>query len=126
MKKYYIQREASGYVGNCLLWWKHNNCGYTCDLSEAKVFDENDPRFIDAMTSSKYRAWEKGYVDEVATIHVECENLDWIKSFGGNEMKDLKQCPCPKCFKCSCGDKDCVNSEDVICDCDKTTNERTK
>lgn len=32
-------------------------------------------------------------------------------------MKELKECPCPKCFKCSCGDKDCTNNEDGICSC---------
>lgn len=29
----------------------------------------------------------------------------------------MKYCPCPKCFKCSCGDPDCVNAEDGICEC---------
>jgi len=85
--KYYIQREASGYVGNCLLWWKHNDCGYTCDLSEAKVFDEDDPRFISAMESEKYRAWEKEHVDKSETLHVNHQKLNWNNSFGGGIEK---------------------------------------
>lgn len=30
---YYIQNN--GFVGNCLLWWRKNNAGYTCNIDEA-------------------------------------------------------------------------------------------
>jgi len=33
--QYYLEREQSGYVGNCLLWWRSGHCGYTCDLADA-------------------------------------------------------------------------------------------
>lgn len=32
-RKYFIQHR--GYVGNCLLWWGPDRCGYTCDLNKA-------------------------------------------------------------------------------------------
>ena len=42
----YLERQASGYVGNCLLWWKKGTRGYTCDLHEAEVFDSEDLVFL--------------------------------------------------------------------------------
>ena len=85
MQQYYIQREASGYVGNCLLWWRKGHGGYTCDISDAQVFDDNDPKFLSAMNDSKYRAWKKESVDSAASLHVDHQKLNWRDSFGGGK-----------------------------------------
>jgi hypothetical protein len=78
--KYYIQRHASGYVGNCLLWWRKGGHGYTCDLDDAEVFESESEAFKSASKDkSKYTAWEKHYVDSVAQRHAVCESLDFKK-----------------------------------------------
>ena len=33
--------------------------------------------------------------------------------------KVLKNRPCPKCFECSCGDKNCVNNQGGVRTCDR-------
>lgn len=37
---YYIQNK--GYVGNCLLFWRPNRDGYTCDLDEAGKYSKEE------------------------------------------------------------------------------------
>ena len=83
MRQFYIQRHQSGYVGNCLLWWAKGHNGYTCNINEAHVFDEDDPQFISAMRSQdKYHAWEKSYIDDRTTVMVDHQSLEhdaWTK-----------------------------------------------
>lgn len=75
--KYYIQRHASGLVGNCMLWWRNNGCGYTCDLSEAEVFDGANEHFKRIVSdSSKYTAWEQEYTDACARRHVDIQGVN--------------------------------------------------
>ena len=38
--KYYLQNRERGYVGNCILWWRVNDTGYTTELGEAEVFTD--------------------------------------------------------------------------------------
>ena len=76
--KYYIQRHASGYVGNCLLWWRKGGHGYTCDLNDAEIFDGDDDSFKDiADNNSKYTAWEKEYIDSSVERHISSESVDF-------------------------------------------------
>jgi len=44
-------------------------------LKDAQIFEEDDPKFLSAMDSGKYRAWEKKYIDRMATLHVDSEKL---------------------------------------------------
>lgn len=76
--KYYIQRHASGFVGNCLLWWRKGGSGYTCDLDDAEVFDEDDVKFQVTMRDGRYKytAWEKDYIDAHAKRHVDHQYVD--------------------------------------------------
>jgi hypothetical protein len=73
--RYYVERRESGYVGNCLLWWRKNGAGYGCDLREAEVFDDSDPQFQGILRDKKYRVWEKDYVDGCACLHVDHQRL---------------------------------------------------
>jgi len=43
---YYIWAKNKGYVGNCVLFWGKNRSGYTCDLSKAGKYTEEDAKDI--------------------------------------------------------------------------------
>jgi hypothetical protein len=78
--EYYIQRHASGYVGDCLIWWRKGGHGYTCDIDDAEIFEDNDDQFKSVVKDvSKYTAWEKDYIDSVVLKHVSSENVDFTK-----------------------------------------------
>ena len=89
--KYYMERAASGCVGNCLLFWKEGNNGYTCDIKEAKVWDSEDPRFISAMTGSKkYRAWPVEHINARIVHHVDHQTLDLDEGKTGDSFGEGK------------------------------------
>lgn len=72
--KYYIQRAASGCVGNCLLWWRKGGDGYTLDVDDAQVFDRAAANEL-VRDDKKYVAWEKDYIDCAAGRHVDHQNV---------------------------------------------------
>lgn len=76
MQYYYVERKASGYVGNCLLWWRKGGQGYTCNIDDAEVFTENNPYFASIAKDGKYRVWEKEYIDSVTVRHVDHQHLN--------------------------------------------------
>jgi len=85
-KLYYVERSASGYVGNCLLFWRKGGKGYGCDLKEAEVFTVDDLRSISR--DGKYRVWPKEYIDARATFTVDHQYLELNE---GIKDADLEQ-----------------------------------
>ena len=85
--KYYVERMASGYVGNCLIWWRKGGHGYGCDLNEAEVFDGDSDKFKDLMKSDKYRAWPKEHVDESTSVHVDMQRLNFDTAVTQEDME---------------------------------------
>ena len=75
-KTFYVERQASGYVGNCLYWWAKDGKGYTCDLDKAHVFLGTDPVFQDIARDPKYRVWDKEYIDSCASTHVDHQRIN--------------------------------------------------
>lgn len=68
-QKYYIHDRTRGFVGNSMMWWRKNHCGYTCNIDDAHVFTREEAlqRIRDADDLSAYT------VDSVrayAEIHV--------------------------------------------------------
>lgn len=43
--RYYIQDKRS-FVGNCVMWWRKNNRGYTTNLLDAEIYTEEEAREI--------------------------------------------------------------------------------
>jgi hypothetical protein len=78
--KYYVERAESGFIGNCLLFWRKGGHGYSCDLAEAEVFDDADPSFINITNERKYRVWEKDYIDACAILHVDSGKLNFNRA----------------------------------------------
>ena len=68
---YYVQNFSQGMVGNSMLWWKHDNCGYVCDVRKAKKFTKEE---IDNMTSvidGDKKAWPVEMIDDLIQHHVD-------------------------------------------------------
>ncbi len=76
MKMFYVERSASGKVGNCLLWWRTGGNGYTCDIADAEKFSQDDPHLAEILRSSKYTVWPAEYIDDRTTLHVDHQKLD--------------------------------------------------
>lgn len=78
-KKYYV---SSGFAGNCLIFWKKGGHGYSCNLSEAEVFNGDDKSLISIVNEKerygikKYRTWDKEYIDKNVVVHVDSEMID--------------------------------------------------
>ncbi len=68
---YYIQNV--GYVGNCLLWWRPNGNGYTCDLDDAWRVTKEKADDICRTRRGQDIAWPVSAVDSAANRHLDCE-----------------------------------------------------
>lgn len=66
--KYYIRNL--GYVGNCLLWWRKESSGYTCDLREAGQFTEGEALGIIRVRNGEDIAYPVSEIDSRAQLHV--------------------------------------------------------
>lgn len=38
----YLIQDSRSYVGNCVLWWGPNRCGYTTDITEAGLYSKEE------------------------------------------------------------------------------------
>ena len=74
--EYYIQQKSRGYVGNSMLWWRHNNCGYVCDIREAKVWTEEEAKHHVEMAAGDLVAWPKPYIDERIKHHIDMQTVE--------------------------------------------------
>ena len=77
MTYYYIR--AYGPVGNTVLWWRSGGHGYTTDLKDAGIFDENF-----ALNQQKERpdideAWPVEQVVPLAKLQVDIQDLRALK-----------------------------------------------
>ena len=78
-RKYYIQRHASGFVGNSLVWWALYDIGYTCDLKKAKVWSEKKSAdLIRRDGGVKYTRWPKDKIDQIIQHHVDMQDVHRI------------------------------------------------
>ena len=64
MTLYYVQ-DTRQFVGNSMLWWRHNGEGYTTDLSQAGQYESKPSnRATDVL-------WPVDYIESIATLHVD-------------------------------------------------------
>jgi len=70
MCKYVLDVQLN-VVGNCLLFYRQNGHGYTCDLDEAHEFTKQEAKEYVAMAHGKYRMWRKDALVKVARRHVD-------------------------------------------------------
>ena len=73
--EFYIQ-DTRSYVGNSMLWWKHDDCGYVCDIQEAKVFTAEASKKICDRPHTNKRRWPKPYIDMRIQHHIDMQDCD--------------------------------------------------
>jgi hypothetical protein len=71
---YYIQSTKKGFVGNNVVWWGKNCCGYTCHLDNAGKYTYNQAIEIcgDEKESKMHKIEE---VENIATLQVDTQLL---------------------------------------------------
>ena len=77
---YYLQ---AGYVGNAILWWGQNHCGYTTDLAKAGKYTKAQCKQVTRLAGRTERAWPVEYVDkhlQAKIVVVDSQYLDVKKS----------------------------------------------
>ncbi len=70
-KLFYIQ-DARQYVGNSVLWWRHEGQGYTTDMDQAGLFTEERVRALPRKTDVP---WPKEVVNAIVSRHVDMQKL---------------------------------------------------
>lgn len=71
-ESFYVQ-DTRNYVGNSILWWRHEGQGYTTDLAEAMIVDKN---WVGRPTD---KLWEINSIDAIATKQVDMQKLRSLK-----------------------------------------------
>ena len=77
---YYIQNVDRGFVGNCPLWWRQGDHGYTCDLSEAGKYDEKQMQH--RTHGNTDRAFTVEYIDKISRPMVDMQMMDAAEAVG--------------------------------------------
>lgn len=103
MTKLYYLQESTSTVGNSLLFWAKDDCGYTTDLDKAQVYTEEQ-----AMSRHKNREtdipWLKEYIDKHIQKSVNCQHVDISKSLKLSGITLIKPKPPKKpIYRCTCG-----------------------
>lgn len=79
--KFYIQ-NTRGYVGNSMLWWKHDNCGYVCDIREAKVFTKIEAEKL-CKRGVYLKVWPKEFIDARISHHIDIQDMSVVEDGDG-------------------------------------------
>jgi hypothetical protein len=69
-KKFYIQDRRS-FVGNSVVWWRPNGKGYTVDLRDAGVYDEDE---IKGLRSTDI-PWLVEEINRLVQHHIDMQDL---------------------------------------------------
>jgi hypothetical protein len=72
--KYYYVQDNRSYVGNAVLWWAKNGCGYVTDLFKAHKYNwdelqEFNPRDTDII-------WEATHIEKAIRQYVDVQYLN--------------------------------------------------
>ena len=72
--RFYLQ-ESSTYLGNDMVWWRQNGCGYTADLRLAHVFTMDESQRQHKCRGSDI-PWPKAYIDKHTRTAVNTHYID--------------------------------------------------
>lgn len=76
-RKYFVQ-DTRGYVGNSVVWWRPNGRGYTVDIRDAGIYDDDEVR---GMRDTDV-AWPVEDVLRLVQHHVDVQDLRGLKKSG--------------------------------------------
>lgn len=100
MEQFYLQ-DSRGYVGNDVLWWALDGCGYTTDLKKAHVFTKDE-----AVRQHECREtdipWPKDYIDARSRPAVDMQYIRRDEALAGTGIV-LRKPEKPKKRRCQCG-----------------------
>lgn len=68
---YYVQNKRQ-FVGNSVMWWRTNGCGYTCEIDDAGIYRG------DALPGSEDHGevyWPVDVVRRCTVVHVDAQRL---------------------------------------------------
>lgn len=71
--KYYLQNVSAGFCGNAPFWWAKDDCGYTVDIDNAKLFTKEEAESIIKSTKSSHRWMMWG---EQSVLDAVCRTVD--------------------------------------------------
>ena len=77
---YYVQDPRS-YVGNSMLWWKHDNRGYTCEIRKARVFTETEIKDMDSIQFGEKVAYPKHLIDGRIQHHIDMQSCQPVDAY---------------------------------------------
>ena len=85
---FYVQNVSQGFVGNSMLWWKLYNCGYTCDIRNAREFTKAEIDKMYSIEEGTKRAWPVEYIDERIQHHIDMQDVDHENAMEGIQDAD--------------------------------------
>ncbi|KKK75497.1 hypothetical protein LCGC14_2873090 [marine sediment metagenome] len=59
-----------------MLWWKHDDRGYVCEIREAKVFTRVEIDKMQSIKEGSKKAWPKAYIDRRVSHHIDSQHCD--------------------------------------------------
>lgn len=79
-KLYFIQ-DARQFVGNAVLFWCSDRCGYTTDIDKAGRYPETEANKIAGMRKTDI-AWPVEILEPCAKRYVDAQDLERLKRTG--------------------------------------------
>jgi hypothetical protein len=73
MTNLYFVQNSRKYVGNSVLWWREDGTGYTTNLAEAMIVDD---QWVGRNTDI---LWSCDKVKKYATVQLDMQQLRFIK-----------------------------------------------
>jgi hypothetical protein len=84
VEMYYIQ-DTRTYVGNAILWWGKDSCGYTTDITQAGKYTKNQAK--DICRRKTDRAWLCSHVESNIKQYVDMQylNIKYARGWHGKK-----------------------------------------
>lgn len=77
-ERLYYVRDTRNVVGNCVLWWRKGNAGYTCNLDEAEIYTKSIAMRMHRSRKTD-RPYPKDIIDGMCDRHVDHQKIDHIE-----------------------------------------------
>jgi hypothetical protein len=73
LDKFYYAQDKRGYVGNCVLWWGLNSCGYVTDIRNAHKYTGQEIRDFEPRDTDII--WDADHIESILRQTVDCQYL---------------------------------------------------